>query len=736
MCIRDSPSSSLKTNRSYQVGVILSDRFGRSSDVILTNNTSTITVGANDFTGGDIYSPYIDSTVLPNSWPGNSLKVLFNTVIGPANPNSSTLEPGLYNGDVTSVNYNPLGWYSYKIVVQQTEQEYYNVYAPGAIKGTLDGVPSSEDSLSNIVLINDNINKVPRDLSEVGPSDKTYRSSVQLFGRVVNNFDQYIQTPSAGPTVSPVTSRSNIGNQQYYPDQRTFTVNVIQNLFDEFDWPNSYLDTTAPTIPPLDNDQELFSYYSSESNPFIAEFSTSQLNDPNYQFGVNNLNRIPTYPNILFVPVEQLCVLETEPVTSLLDIYYETSTSGLVGDLNTAITNELNISTSLNNFNPNLFLESITHTTDIMSVNFTVVNNFGVDLTIGGGAGEINTTDGVLIDSVTDGNGQDVASYFTLVQPVAGVNAYNIQVNPIFTENVYVGSDPGLYTFNMIIKVTLSSDEEVFYTELLELGNVDPQFYRLNSQPPSAVLTSPQVLDQGTGLSTSTISILNMFGRNGAYDGTTGGFPTASPNTRNDLTWEIQSVVNSQGNTPQGTLFELDVIPEIPAAPFVQQCILKNALTPPEDLKVDSYTIEIKLTDGGGAFRVLTVNANYGIAPTSVQEVEYILASSNEPYPFVEVQFSGTGIAGVDGFYVYTGSWTQLTDDVLNNTIVIDNATVFGPASCPLDPLTQWYKGTNALQARTKAAQCVVGSPSATFSLGNFTSNLTPSADDYGWEVS
>jgi len=481
----------------------------------------------------------------------------------------------------------------------------------------------------------------------------------------------------------------------------------------------------------------LFSYYSSESNPFVAEFSTSQLNDSNYQFGVNNLNRIPNYPNILFVPVEQLCVLETKPVTSLLDIYYETSTSGLVGDLNTAITNELNISTSLNNFNPNLFLESITDSTNIMSVNFTVINNFGVDLTIGTGAGEINTSNGVVIDSVTDGNGQDVASYFTLVQPSgAGVNAYNIQVNPIFTQNVYVGDDPGLYNFNMIIKVTLSSNEEVFYAELLELGNVDPQFYRSNSQPPSAVLTSPQVLNQGTGLSTGTIPILPMFGRNGAYDGTTGGFPTASPNTRNDLTWEIQSVVNSQGNTPQGTLFELDITPEIPAAPFVQQCILKNALTPPEDLKVDSYTIEIKLTDGGGAFRILTVNANYGIAPTFVQEVEYILASSNEPYPFVEVQFSGTGIAGVDGFYVYTNSWSELISNVINNTIVIDNATVFGVGSCPLESLGKWYKGTNALQARTRAAQCVVGSPSATFSLGNFTSNLTPSADGYGWEVS
>ena len=30
---------------------------------------------------------------------------------------------------------NPNGWYSYKIVVKQNEQEYYNVYLPGIIKG-------------------------------------------------------------------------------------------------------------------------------------------------------------------------------------------------------------------------------------------------------------------------------------------------------------------------------------------------------------------------------------------------------------------------------------------------------------------------------------------------------------------------------------------------------------------------------------------------------------------------
>ena len=40
---------------------------------------------------------------------------------------------------------------------------------------------------SHAVLINDNINKVPRDLSEVGPTQRQFRSSVVLNGRVENN---------------------------------------------------------------------------------------------------------------------------------------------------------------------------------------------------------------------------------------------------------------------------------------------------------------------------------------------------------------------------------------------------------------------------------------------------------------------------------------------------------------------------------------------------------------------
>jgi hypothetical protein len=149
----------------------------------------------------------------------------FNSVIGPAAANPATGWPGLYNGDTTSEDYNPLGWYSFKIVVKQQEQEYYNVYTAGAMKGlpynydNEASTPTLNINTSFLSLINDNINKVPRDLSEVGPQDKTFRSSVRLFGRVENNTNGF----------------SNVGNDQYFPNEFNFTTNVIEDLFDIFD---------------------------------------------------------------------------------------------------------------------------------------------------------------------------------------------------------------------------------------------------------------------------------------------------------------------------------------------------------------------------------------------------------------------------------------------------------------------------------------------------------------------
>jgi len=61
--------------------------------------------------------------------------------------------PGLYSAE------NPLGWYTYKIVVKQQEQEYYNVYTPSAYRSDAADYNFLNSYFS---LVNDNINKVPK----------------------------------------------------------------------------------------------------------------------------------------------------------------------------------------------------------------------------------------------------------------------------------------------------------------------------------------------------------------------------------------------------------------------------------------------------------------------------------------------------------------------------------------------------------------------------------------------
>ena len=75
---------------------------------------------------------------------------------------------------------NALGWYSYKVVVKQQEQDYYNCYLPGFLNGYPDHggtspYPTNEDNkTAHVVLLNDNINKIPRDLNETSDQQKQF----------------------------------------------------------------------------------------------------------------------------------------------------------------------------------------------------------------------------------------------------------------------------------------------------------------------------------------------------------------------------------------------------------------------------------------------------------------------------------------------------------------------------------------------------------------------------------
>jgi hypothetical protein len=105
---------------------------------------------------------------------------------------------------------------------------------------------------SHAALTSDNINKVPRDLTEIGPDQKLYRSSVQLFGRVQNSSET-------------ITLNIGEGSMQYFPGTATDTVTSIAAMNILFDY-NSQ-DPPSPNLFPQ--------FYSFASNPLIAKISTN-----------------------------------------------------------------------------------------------------------------------------------------------------------------------------------------------------------------------------------------------------------------------------------------------------------------------------------------------------------------------------------------------------------------------------------------------------------------------------
>jgi len=330
------PNHSLKQNRTYQVGIVLSDKYGRQSDVILSTdeessfvlptsgpdfgfgligaalgpNTSTTSFG-----GSTAYSKYNDffpDYPTPNwsnnrlgenggwvyrdgIWNGNSLKVLFRNKI----PSTQTGEfskgyPGLYKpaksfltlaasvsgssvieltskpfdvkkGDIAFIDssfvvvtdvdiedkkitlnkqisataptfitfngvQNELGWYTYKIVVKQTEQDYYNAYLPNlslasdvsSLNNTSEDVNLGDDKVNYYSsLISDNINKLPPDLNKVQPEQTQFSTSDDvLYPRVGYN------------TILPENDNYNNVSSGFYQGQQFVQVNGIGKLED------------------------------------------------------------------------------------------------------------------------------------------------------------------------------------------------------------------------------------------------------------------------------------------------------------------------------------------------------------------------------------------------------------------------------------------------------------------------------------------------------------------------
>ena len=454
---RELPLHTLKQNRSYQVGIVLFDRYGRASSVTL-NEFNNVASGSKNST---IYVPYESSSNNSVKDFGKILQFNLNEAI----PGSSSVAgyPGLYSTT------NPLGYYTYRIVVKQQEQSYYNVYTPGAIAGNLSWNVATEDkatsltstktsrlptfssidSISMLNLFGDNINKVPRELNEVNGNDTTFGSETLLYNRVNPRYDlgaggdynTQSQVSKKGEEVISIEPFRNLGEWtttkgDLYPSGDTNT--------DPQPW---YPYFTSGADDKIYNFHDIF--YNAQSNPFIATIET------NFRIGATPSFATPGSQGGIENSWRDLGVFETKPTTSALDIYYETSTSGTIEDLNANYLSSglpLGLKDSAGN-NTVLGQDLQYIQTEGLSVGQDATLSFNLVDTTGA---IVNTISKVESLEVVDGNGNNRNNDFN-ISPAIGVSStsWKIITNNkfVFTSNANVDAN-----FTFIVKFTDTSN--------------------------------------------------------------------------------------------------------------------------------------------------------------------------------------------------------------------------------------------------------------------------------------
>jgi len=621
----------LKQNRNYQVGVVLSDRYGRQSDVILSSldNSKTKVLGE-FYRGSTIFHPFysanpglIDGVT---TWAGDSLKVQFNSVIpettgkfgypglfkdyepptlsnlqstggytGPGATGATTTggsgtgltvdyvtfkptgtsyivsatinNPGVgyANGDVitisgssgnpatfiynTNVFPNLTGWYSYKIVVKQQEQDYYNVYLPGIVNGAIneDGVDST--TKATVSLFGDNINKIPKDLFDVGPSQTNYRSDTKLSLRVqnVNTIFNSSQQFYPGTNVEDVVSLSeltDLGIDLTKTSSLTKTGGTaiimpgtveLQSTNENIQQGMSVVvvDSSGNVDIPLSEGAYVFSYYvngNGKGQVNIKGTTTSIDAGSTLTFGpagvVYNSNNNPiigilSTSKTIGVAEEdnfavKLAVAETQPVKSLLDIYYETTTAGLIDSLNSAIIAGTPVTLPFG-ISPISFSLTEAQTGPVICTNtFQPLSGLNADII------DPNTT-GSLI-RVIDGNGSNRTNEFNLSMSNSG--QATISTNKAVGSGFFVSDNPNKTNFTFDVKLT-NSGIDVFKSFTGSIENIRPSY--VNPSP----IPSNYSISKNGGIITDAYKAIN-------------GSGDASLN-KNDLKWELISVVPIAG---------------------------------------------------------------------------------------------------------------------------------------------------------------------------------------------
>ncbi len=708
------PNHTLKQNRIYQVGVVLSDKYGRQSDVILAPPIFSTDVEDNSiFSGDTFFSRYfkrseVSGLVTSSSsnivnWIGSSLKMLWNSTIPKSIPGLQGY-PGLYTllgsvnsfdssvsnlnagyktsknvtttntlgsgsgltvdiiatpisagpsgGQITSVNINnsgmgyevgdtltidgglvltqltitgvneanDLGWYSFKVVVKQQQQQYYNIYMPtiingepllpnqGAVTDQISGIAPSTNNLASFSLIGDNINKIPTVVTESN-SQIAYSSSeiklyprVSQFGKLYYDSDQSDlgwKNSDTGIGTGVVDLGNNydsvvyVGNIQDLYNEKgrqdintsvggsTAIINTVYTtaLFKQPDNPYSVVSENATSRSP-------FTYFDIDSlrrpigggttpGPPYAAVSDFYGYNVNTGMGINIYHSQINYTEGLFngsyLAPNNISVVEVEAFESDLEIFWETSTAGLIDRLNYLIENNKDegLPASLlrqdNDFtesSPTTLFEGYwlaggtipvnnlvpTATIDPYIISLIPINAINQQV-------PLNRISSVVM-TVIDGNGTDVSSEFLISNDAnASIAQYKIYLlnNPqTFLEESSIRNFTCSITITSTPAFTGDTPAVTIFSETLTLQNEIPQ--RVSSGSNTGIVTIVSGVGGtfwGNDGTSATTNASSPGYRNGGYinqsAGTVDGYLSrgASIEVTKELKWSFVSCIET-----------------------------------------------------------------------------------------------------------------------------------------------------------------------------------------------
>ena len=355
--------------------------------------------------------------------------------------------------------------------------------------------------------------------------------------------------------------------------------------------------------------------------------------------------------------IQYLAVYETEPVESLLDIFWESTSVGEVSELNTLILNAtgggagLTVGLSTSNWT-----EAFEVDDSIFNTDFTLIDSFNSNL-------PASSIVSVTLDSVTDGNGTNVQTsdaagpYFELFEPTPGSKFFNIKLKAPYIDNVFYSQLSADRSFTFSISAVTTDGTT----------NTPGGPYIINAGPANVrpVDASPGIVTTPVGLSGSTLNsnrYTTLVASATATNGSSSNLLKAS-----EINWSIISVFNQSAPTtdigPGGSdLGYFTMINSTETGPL-RKGTLNN--TSGGNMPPNIYDITIGVADAGGPEPVgtnIAFTLDLRIVPNlvGIGTVTYCLngtvsncvSGELENAEYVVIQIT-TGTTDQNGFYIY-----------------------------------------------------------------------------------